>query len=699
MNTIALRCILHGSVFEFLRYLEENMIDIRDSQQYPLRKVQSATKLNGQELFNTLFILQKSPVAESSDRPLLTSIEASSATEYPLCVEAEAMSDTLLWRLALQPQCVWDGGPESILKTLDTVMGFLIQPGSSEILSFEEHGVSICGMAPVMLDDGSKSGSINSTDLSPEEDREWSHVEAEIRNILYQVSCVPVASIRISDNLYHLGLDSISAIKVSSLLQKNEINLRPQDLVKSSSIAEMAQLATQAQAIPSETLETTEEWVPPEDINLEVLLRARGIAKEDAEVLPALPMQVYMLSAWQKAEGSVFFPEFPCQIKTSVDLNGIQTAWDKLVSELPLLRTCFIPTQSPTIPVLQVVLKSYKLSLTQHPPMEKSNQAAQPLVRAHITLQEDCIWSFKLQIHHALYDGVSLPALLRRFSQLLHGSVVVENNGFAQWKNFVVRQASDAAQKDRRAFWAAYLHGTSSSSIAAKSQADVKNRISHLNESAIPDVSQIQAISTQSGISLQAWFLAAYARVLATRNNTPDNGSVVFGMYLANRAAASDSLPQVYPTLNLVPLRVDSPIELPLSSVARNIQRDIHQITSDGRSDVGLWEIDQWTGVQVKSFVNFLSLSNDTGSVENSVTVLSQEITDNSYHHHVPAQFEAARQGSFSVDGIPLAVDVEASVDKGRLAIGIFGSQQQISREEAVLVASSIADTLRHATE
>ncbi|SCO37808.1 non-ribosomal peptide synthetase [Fusarium fujikuroi] len=699
MNTIALRCILHGSVFEFLRYLEENMIDIRDFQQYPLRKAQSATKLNGQDLFNTLFILQKSPVAGSSDRPLLTSIEASSATEYPLCVEAEATSDTLLWRLALQPQYVWDGGPESILETLETVMGFLIQPGSPEILSFEEHGVSICGMAPVILGDGSGSVPVDSTDPTSEEDREWSLNEAEIRSILHQVSCVPVASIRISDNLYHLGLDSISAIRVSSLLHKIGINLRPQDLVKSSSIAEMARRATQAQAMPSETVELTEEWAPPDDINLEVLLRAHGIAKEDAEVLPALPMQVYMLGAWQRAEGSVFFPEFPCQIKTSVDLNGIQAAWDKLVSEVPLLRTCFIPTRSPTIPVLQVVLKSHKLSLTQDPPKELSIQVAQPLVRARVTLQEDCIWSFRLQIHHALYDGVSLPALLRRLSQLLHGSVAVENNGLTRWKDFTVRQASEAAQKDRRAFWKAYLHGTCSSSIAAELQADVKNRISYLNESAIPDVSQIQALSIQSGISLQSWFLAAYAKVLATQNNTPDNGSVVFGIYLANRAAASDRLPQVYPTLNLVPLRVDSPIELPLSSVAKNIQRDLHQITSDGRSDVGLWEIDQWTGVQVKSFVNFLSLSDDTGSVENSVTVLPQEMTDNSYHHHVPAQFQAARQESFAVNGIPLAVDVEASVDKGRLAIGIFGSQQQISREAAVLVASSITDTLRHATK
>ncbi|KAF5553115.1 non-ribosomal peptide synthetase [Fusarium napiforme] len=699
MNTIALRCILHGSVSEFLRYLEENMIDIRDSQQYPLRKAQSATKLYGQDLFNTLFILQKSPVAESSDRPLFTSIEASSATEYPLCVEAEATSDTLLWRLALQPQYVWDGGPETILETLDAVMGFLIQPGSQEILSFEEHGVSICGMAPVILGDGSSSVPVDSTDLPSEEDREWSQNEAEIRNILHQVSGVPLTSIRISDNLYHLGLDSISAIKVSSLLRKIGTNLRPQDLVKSSNIAEMAQRVTQAQAILSETLGLTEEWVPPDDINLEVLLHAHGIGKEDAEVLPALPMQVYMLGAWQRAEGSVFFPEFPCQIKTSVDLNGIQAAWDKLVSEVPLLRTFFIPTQSPTIPVLQVVLKSHKLSLTLDPPKEQSTRAAQPLVSAHITLQENCIWSLRLQIHHALYDGLSLPALLRRLSQLLHGSIAVENNGLTQWKNFAVRQASEAAHKDRRAFWKAYLHGTSSTPIAAESQADVKNRISYLNESAIPDASQIQAISTQSGVSLQSWFLAAYAKVLATRNNTPDNGSVVFGLYLANRAAASDRLPQVYPTLNLVPLRVDSPIELPLSSVAKNIQRDIHQITSDGRSDVGLWEIYQWTGVQVESFVNFLSLSDDTGSLENSVTVLPQEITDNSYRPHVLAQFEAARQEGFSVTGIPLAVDVEASVDKGRLAIGIFGSQQQISREEAVLVVSSIADTLRHAAE
>ncbi|KAF9772216.1 non-ribosomal peptide synthetase nps2 [Fusarium sp. DS 682] len=699
MNTIALRCILHGSVSELLRYLEENMNDIRDFQHYPLRKAQSATKLNGQGLFNTLFILQKSPVSGSADRPLLTSIEGSSATEYPLCVEAESTSNGLLWRLALQSQCIWDGAPESILETLDTVMSFLVQSGSMEILSFEEHGVSICGMPPIALGDGVISIPYPSPDVSSQRDLEWSHVEAEIRNVLHQVSCVPLASIKISDNLYHLGLDSISAIKVSSLLRKIGINLRPQDLVKSSSIAEMAQQATQRRTTISETLETNKEWVPPKDIDVEDLLRSHCIAKENAEVLPALPMQVYMLNAWQRAERSVFFPEFPCQIKTSADLSGIQTAWDKLVSEIPLLRTCFIATQSPTIPVLQVILKSHKLSLSQAALDVEPNHGTQPLVKVHITKRAESTWLFSLKIHHALYDGISLPALLQRFSQLLNGATSVENTGLSQWKNFAVHHYGETARNDRRAFWATYLQGTSSSPINDEPRIDVKNRTSHLFESAISDVSQIQAIATQSGISFQYLFLAAYARVLATRNNTTENGSVVFGMYLANRASASDTLPQVYPTLNLVPLKVDSPISLPLSAVARNIQRDIHQITSDGRSNVGLWEIAQWTGVRVNSFVNFLSISNDVVSAANSVTVVSDKETDSSGHDQFPTHFKTALQENFLGNEIPMAVDIEASIDKGQLAIGIFGSQQQISHDQAVLLASSIAETLKHFTE
>ncbi|KAM0563789.1 hypothetical protein ACHAPJ_001522 [Fusarium lateritium] len=694
MNTVALRCILHGSTSEFLGYLEGNMNDIRDYQHYPLRKAQMATKVGGQGLFNTLFILQKSPVSdEASDHTLLASIEGSSATEYPICVEAEAMSNTLVWRVAYQSQCSWEGAPESLMETLDHAMQFLMQPSTPEILSFEEQGVSICGMPPVALKDSTSSDPISSTDVSLDEPGEWNDTEAEIRDVLHQVSNVPISSIRASDSLYHLGLDSISAIKVSSLLRKTGINLRPQDLVKASSISEMAHQAQDEQTKPSQATKTIQGWVPPKDVNVDELLGVSGIAKDYAEVLPALPMQVYMLSAWQKAEGSVFFPVFPCQIKTSAGIKDIQEAWDKLVSESPLLRTCFIATKSQTVPFLQVILKQHQISLLGPRSADESDKRTRPLVRAHIVQQEDHTWLLRLQIHHALYDGVSLPALLQRFSELLNGAATIHDEGLSQWKQFTACHTADAAREARRSFWTTYLQDTLSSPVYAESQVDVTKRISYFDRFAITDISRVQEFATRSGISIQSVFLAGYARVLAAQHKMSETESVVFGVYLANRAANHD-LPQTYPTLNLVPLRVDSPTTRPFAVVVENVQRDIHLITSGGRSDVGLWEIAQWTGIQITSFVNFLSLPNVTDSAKSSVTVLSENDIGSPGSGRVPIISQAALQGNVVRDDIAMAIDIEASITGSRLGIGVFGSQQQLSHDQALLLVSSIAGVL-----
>jgi hypothetical protein len=45
-----------------------------------------------------------------------------------------------------------------------------------------------------------------------------------------------------------------------------------------------------------------------------------------------------------------------------------------------------------------------------------------------------------------------------------------------------------------------------------------------------------------------------------------------------------------------------------------------------------------------------------------------------------------------------LAIDIEASISERHLGIGVFGSQQQISHDRAVLLACSIADLLKEVT-
>ncbi|KAM0343511.1 hypothetical protein ACHAPU_008542 [Fusarium lateritium] len=660
MNTVALRCILHGSVSEFLRYLEENMNDIRDFQHYPLRKAQAATKVGAQGLFNTLFILQKSPTAGNSPvRTLLTTIRGSSSTEYPLCVEAEAMSDTLVWRLALQPECNWEGSPANIVGTLDRVMSFLVRPDNPELLSFEGNGVSICGMGAVTQDNVTDSDPNPAMHPFPEDDTDWTAVEAGIRDVLQQVSGIPIASIKVSDNLYHLGLDSISAIKVSSHLRRTGINLRPQDLVKSLSISEMAQLVKEEVKPPLPASRPVGHWIPPEDVNMEELLNTHGIMKEVVTALPAIPMQAYMLNAWQKAKGSVFFPEFPYRVNASTGLKDIQEAWDKLVSETPILRTCFIATHSKTVPFIQVILKNHQIPLS-NPQSEDQSQYqpenhTQPLVAASITQQEGQFWLLRLRLHHALYDGVSLPALLQRFSQLLGGAADANNEGLLHWKQFTMEHTAVSALDSRRDFWTGYLQGSCFIPSFVGSDTDIGQRTSHFDKSMIADISPIQALATRSGFSIQSLFLAAYAKVLFTQNDNSRVDSVVFGIYLANRAAADEGLPRTYPTLNLIPLRVRSPANRTLLVIAKDVQRDIHQITSEGRSNVSLWEIARWTGIHITSFVNFLSLPNDSDPAPGPITLLDETDFDSADNDWALPQHYETLHENIPKDDMPVS--------------------------------------------
>ncbi|KAI5459365.1 hypothetical protein BGZ63DRAFT_361323 [Mariannaea sp. PMI_226] len=693
MNTIALRCILSGSPSEFLRYLEENMGDIREYQNFPLRKAQVATNVRGQGLFNTLFILQRAPGIETA-KPMFRSVGGSSATEYPICIEAEVLDNDLIWRIACQPTFSLADSHKDLINNLDMIMTFLITSNAPSILSFEERGVSICGMPPVLLKGGIER-EVGTRDDQINDSEEWDHISSNIRETLHRVSDVPLLSIRKSANLYSLGLDSISAIKVSTLLRNNGINLRPRDLIRAINISEMSDIASATPSNSRNIPTTPTIWTPPADIDVDKLLAEFNLSKDEAEILPALPMQVYMLTSWQNGEGAVFYPQFSCRIRGPISLDAVQEAWDKLISEMPLLRTCFVTTNSTEIPFLQVMLKQHRIALDssletilQHG--ETTAKLIEPMVKVKVSEQDNQSWTFHLRLHHALYDGVSLPAMLQRFSDLIDsgsGNPVSLEPGMALWRRFVVEPASQRAREARQSFWTGYLKDSPRMSVKVSSM-DAKERVSKFHPSAISDLTDIQKISVQFSVSIQALFLAAYSRVLAAKENTSE---VVFGIYLANRATEID-LPSVYPTLNLVPLRVSSPAERSIIDAALSIQADIQVISSEGRTDIGLWEISNWTGVQITSFVNFLSLptqSPESGQrvVLTSEGELARAMTDESIS---PASHVELHNNSVK-STIPMAIDIEASVHGAELSIGVFGSRQQVSNDEAAEIVSEIA--------
>ncbi|KKY33077.1 putative non-ribosomal peptide synthetase [Diaporthe ampelina] len=220
MNTVPVRAVLYGSVSTFLRYMQDNMNGVSQFQNYPLRKIQVLIQDRRSSLFNTLFIMQKSGIETTGEtqagtrQPLMKSIDSSSAIDYPVCVEMEVSGENLVWRTACDDGYLSAGGTNHLLEELQHVLKYLIDSPEKGVLQFSDDGVSVCGLPvfkPQRTTVSHQEPELeNSGDVLEDE---WSGVEVTIRQVLASMSGIEEASIRKSHSLYHLGLDSISAIK------------------------------------------------------------------------------------------------------------------------------------------------------------------------------------------------------------------------------------------------------------------------------------------------------------------------------------------------------------------------------------------------------------------------------------------------------------------------------------------------------
>lgn len=600
MNTVPVRAVFYGSVATFLRYMQDNMTSISQFQHYPLRKIQALVKDRQSSLFNTLFILQKSTSevdnSDGSAEPLMKSVEGSSVVEYPVCVEMEVSGDNVIWRAACDDGYLSVEQTSQLLRELEGVLGFLVNSPDQNVLNFGDAGVSVCGLPAFRQSESQPSRQVPPSTV--DEDDTWSTTEQLIRDVIAEMSGVEPSSINKSHNLYHLGFDSISAIRVSSTLRKRGVALTVRDMTQATSIRDMAAKAARSSAPASARGSVSDQTALKsmfEELQVASLLESAGIAAgEVVETLAATAMQIHMLNVWQRTDGEVFFPEFRYRLAGVYDAETIQKAWREHVDATPILRTIFLATDSEHVPFVQIILR-------------RGSEVDNPLVKFHINQQDDGSWAIGLRIHHALYDGVSLPLIIQQFKQALHHGVQksIETERMSIWKSFVSSSISSNAVARRKSFWASYLKDAKSTPFPTQS-ATSNARASLLRRAALRDTSPLKALCAEHGLGIQSIFLAAYAQELASLSARED---VVFGVYLANRGGADDDDRLPYPKLCLVPLRVRVPPRgFRVEAVAGEIQRDLHRISAPENVSVGLWEIRAWTGVVVDSFVNFLSL-------------------------------------------------------------------------------------------
>ncbi|KAI0420993.1 putative non-ribosomal peptide synthetase [Xylaria grammica] len=724
MNTVPLRLALHGTVIEFLSYCQDIMSSVVEFQHTPLRDIQRLSPNHGDKLFNTIFLLQNSVVDGARHSSFLKSTQSVSAVDYPLCAELEVSGSKAVWRVACDENYMSLKHVGKLGESLEKTLEYFAQDINKQILNVSSHGVqtvSICGLDPVVLQSGSQGQGSDSFMDGHTSQQATSHTQGyeTLLDVLSDLSKVDRHTIDPNLSIFHIGLDSISAIKASSMLRRRGLEISTRDIVTTPSISGILDRVNRT------TTETPESDVENSlGLNSSIggkeirtlIQQARLQADSVETVLPVLPMQVHMISVWQNSGGATFFPKFSFKVLGHVNLTTLSRSWVTLVSETAMLRTHLINTTSPNLPFLQVILKSKFTSrhatsiATESEGQGEFVYAATPFAVAKILVSQPGEVHLMLYLHHALYDGISLPIILDRFAKLaeLSGSdpIVAARDS---WYKFTLKHLDSPIQDQRKSFWTSYLNENTAVQLYRTQQASTVTQGQRVNEfqpTAINNLAGLKLKGSLHGISTQALLFAAYSKAFAKRlrqdRDIDGNIDCIFGIYLANRAGYPAIEDVSFPTLNILPLRVKNPLTRSITAVAVDIQEDITEIGRFENSTASLWEIYKWTGVRIDTFVNILSRPGGPPPVGiNSITLkelpINESIPEGSVDisTYLIAPDDKSLSPNAVRDSYPEGVDIELALREDVLDLGIFGPSNMLSTIQANDMVTTIISEIK----
>lgn len=621
MNTVAVRSVIHGSLGEMLSYMQDMSDSTRQFQHFPLGTAQAYALASRRDeglvgdttLFDTLFIYQgrRSTVEEGK---LYGSVYGTSDVEFPVCVEMEIVDDGYLsWTTACKSIASDAAETEAIIDALELVLEAVISAPDKQIIVSGADGISICGLPAFRTKDEQKKAT---PEQSKPEEGEWSSTEKAIREALHTLSDVPEDSIRKDTTIFYLGLDSISILKLPALLKKQGIRLSVSTIMKEQTVFAMAKAAEGSMA-------HTEE---PVDVNkiLAGAINDLDISDEFAEleeevgkiqsVMPATAGQEYMVRQWQVSQGAMFYQKFTYALPGPIDEDKLETTWKTLSARHEILRTGYIEIGSK---ILQVTFKDPpnqiiydrvqgELAATRN----AHNDLRLPPINLVIEGAEKSSATMKLVLHHVLYDGISLPILIDEFQALFRGDTLPASD--TNFKSFVAQFYSASSSPSTKEKWKSYL--TTPSPLYPSKTSLPSNKRTEVYHPSTP-TRDLKPLAQETGVSIDALFLAGLSKINAQSllDFSPNAAvpSVTFGVYLANRAPFEvDLSAMAAPTLNLLPLRVQEPLERSIEDIARDIQRDVNMIGNKDMVSASLSQIYEWTGTRVNFFVNILKSTN-----------------------------------------------------------------------------------------
>ena len=354
-----------------------------------------------------------------------------------------------------------------------------------------------------------------------------------------------------SDSFLRIGGDSITAMWLVAVAREQGLSLTVANVFRHPRLNELSKVVTvikdsiAGDVAPFRLLHPE---LDREGGRLNAAMHCSVTAEQVEDIFPCTPLQQGLLAMTVKRAGD-YVARFVFELQPVTDIERFKRAWEETVATTLILRTRIVDLRDQGL--VQVVvdervawLKGDDLDAYARNDEERLIELGQALSR-HALIEDrrrDKTF-FVLTMHHALYDGWSLPLILKVAQQSYYGEVLPRPVPFQRFVKHILEIDQDAAAS----FWQSQLASSELVCFPPLPSPTYQPQADELLGIDLDDISQIGGDITMSTAVRTAWALLI--------SRYCNSNTAIFGAMVTGRQAAVSGVEGIIgPTIATVPL-------------------------------------------------------------------------------------------------------------------------------------------------
>jgi len=393
--------------------------------------------------------------------------------------------------------------------------------------------------------------------------------EQRVAELLKRVVASEQMDIKPSTNIFEIGVDSLVAISLSTLMRKAGYECSVSDVLGLTTVEDLASLPhtrDSGEAISSR-LDSARAKISMLEAAFRDAHAGTSFNEKIETVRPCLPVQEAIIARSFDKDYSSYVNHIILELNKKIDMRRLRATWVDTVRENDILRTCFCYFNND---ILQVVLRDNSTSLLWDNTTDvdglnllKDMQAriakdvvsrieCVPPIRINVVtpISEEGKTLMCLSMHHALYDAESLSSLLNEVQHRYEAQPFPERPSAGVLVEYVASVDGGKA----RDYWTSMLQGhiplrPGTSNHIEQKEARLATRVlkTHL--------SSLELHAARLRVTLPTLAQTLFGLAMAKVTHTND---FVFGLVLSGRSVPVLGIENVLaPSITTVPQRID----------------------------------------------------------------------------------------------------------------------------------------------